>query len=198
MFVNPFGIGRASDLPGSLLLGFFQVEFTEGGLEYHRTTSGLRQWCFMIAPVAPRTTCCAAGLRATYTESADRQVGRKGSMMDPVTLIVTALIAGAAAGGQEAATAAVRDAYTTIRNAVSRKSGATEALSAIESAEPVGTPQVAAIESVVAQSDAVNDIEVKSAAQQLLSLLPAKEIDKARFVFNGNQFGDGNTMNNSF
>jgi hypothetical protein len=43
--------------------------------------------------------------------------------MDPITLIVTALVAGAALGAQDTMSAMVKDAYTGLKNLVSKRLG---------------------------------------------------------------------------
>jgi hypothetical protein len=42
-------------------------------------------------------------------------------MVDPITLIVTALVAGAAAGAKDSASTGVKDAYAVLRDAVRRR-----------------------------------------------------------------------------
>lgn len=94
--------------------------------------------------------------------------------MDPISIIVTALIAGAAAGGQEAVSAGVRDAYVAIRNRLSRDDG--DAAAADEAARD---RDVAALEVAVRRAGVADDAEVQALAQRLRETVPADAVTRA-------------------
>ncbi|WP_181719595.1 hypothetical protein [Nocardia gipuzkoensis] len=121
--------------------------------------------------------------------------------MDPITVIVTALVAGAAAGGSDAAAAAVRDAYTAIRNRLSQAGHDTASI--IEANETAPGENVAAIEAAVRRNGLGDDRDTADAAQRLLAHLPTERIDQARSLIDlsharGVQLGDHNIQNNKF
>ena len=94
--------------------------------------------------------------------------------MDPITLIVTAIASGAAAGASGVATEAVRDAYAGFKALVIRKFGSTGAVEAnlqqVET-EPENEIWQAALQQGLVQAGADSDQEVLTQAQALLDLL---------------------------
>ncbi|MGK8489002.1 hypothetical protein [Nocardia asiatica] len=102
--------------------------------------------------------------------------------MDPFTVIVTALIAGAAAGGQDAASETVRDAYRAIRRRISRSGTDTQARAALEANETSPGSDVAALEAAVIRAGGVEDSQLRALAAQLLDALPTAETERARQV----------------
>ncbi|MFC9898376.1 hypothetical protein ACFVMC_32195 [Nocardia sp. NPDC127579] len=118
--------------------------------------------------------------------------------MEPFSIIATALLAGAAAGGQDAATAAVRDSYNALRNLLRRKTAATpEAAAAIEAAE-AGT-DAERLEAALADAGLDDTDELRSAAQALLDRLPNEDPAATRIdlrAAKGVQVGDNNTQTN--
>ncbi|WP_280478593.1 hypothetical protein [Nocardia asiatica] len=123
--------------------------------------------------------------------------------MDPFTVIVTALIAGAAAGGQEAASETVRDAYRAIRRRVGGSGADAQARAAVEANETSPGSDVAALEAAVIRAGGVDDSQLRALAAQLLEALPTAETERARHQIDlrhakGVQLGDNNTQNNTF
>ncbi|MGY1942803.1 hypothetical protein [Nocardia asiatica] len=123
--------------------------------------------------------------------------------MDPFTVIVTALIAGAAAGGQEAASETVRDAYRAIRRRVGRSGADAQARAALEANETSPGSDVAALEAAVIRAGGVDDSQLRALAAQLLEALPTADTERARHHIDlrhakGVQLGDNNTQNNTF
>lgn len=123
--------------------------------------------------------------------------------MDPATLVVQALVTGAAAGFSGAASAAVTDSYRALRealgNRLSGRPGALEQISALER-RPGGPTEGLVRELVV--TGAV-DTEVMEHAQRLLVLLaPAPAHFSAGGIDLGHakgvQVGNGTTQNNTF
>lgn len=118
--------------------------------------------------------------------------------MDPLTIIVTALIAGAAAGGQDAASALVRDAYSALRRRVVGDGQDESVLTAIEANESTAGADRAAIEAAVVRADIVDDAEVQELAQRVLEVAPSKQVFNDLRHAQGVQAGDGGTMNVTF
>jgi len=89
--------------------------------------------------------------------------------MDPITLVVTAIVAGAAAGASDIATQAVRDSYAGLKALVIRKfgsSGAVEANLAQVEAEPENEIWQAALQQGLTQAGAGSDQDVLAQAPQ--------------------------------
>lgn len=122
--------------------------------------------------------------------------------MDPLTVIITALIAGAAAGGTEAASMAVRDAYTALRD---RLSGGADSgtITVIEANEAAPGSNIGELEETLSRHRSMEDRELQAAAQTLLSRLPSDRVDHARSRIDlrharGVQIGDHSTQHNTF
>lgn len=97
--------------------------------------------------------------------------------MDPITIIVSAVVAGAAAALHETAAEAVKDAYNGFRALVVRKFGSQGGVeTAVEQLDqdPEGTVWQAALEDSLGKAGADKDEEVLAQAQQLLDLLEAE------------------------
>ncbi|MFE7745964.1 hypothetical protein [Nocardia sp. NPDC057455] len=124
--------------------------------------------------------------------------------MDPFTVIVTALIAGAAAGGQDAASATVRDVYQAIRRRISRGGDDAEARAALEANEATPGSNVAALEAAVVRAGGAGDSELQALAAHLLNALPDSATDHAQRHIDlrqarvAVQSGDNNTQTNTF
>ncbi|MGY1960774.1 hypothetical protein [Nocardia gipuzkoensis] len=120
--------------------------------------------------------------------------------MDPLTIIASALVAGAAAGGKDAATAAVRDSYTALRNLLSRHITA-DAEAAIE-ANANDPDDVTSLEAALADTGLDENAEVRAAAEALLAKLePDLPRSEYRIDLRGAKgvlFGTHGTQNNTF
>lgn len=131
------------------------------------------------------------------------EADHEGGDVDPFTVIVTALIAGAAAGGQDAASATVREVYQAIRRRISRGDDGPQVRAALEANETSPGSNVAALEAAVLRARGGDDSELQSLAAQLLEALPTAETDRARKLIDlrhakGVQLGNNNTQHNSF
>lgn len=93
----------------------------------------------------------------------------RASSMDPITAITTAIIAGAAAGLGDTATAAVRDGYAALKSLLARKFGAVD-LDAVEK-KPNSEARQAVLGEGLNDAGAAADPEVLAAAQALLKLI---------------------------
>jgi len=124
--------------------------------------------------------------------------------MDPVTLIVTALAAGAASALQDGTSAAVKDAYVRLKALVTRRF-AGRAKAELVLAEHQAAPQTwekplaEELSAVGAESDA----DLLAAAQALMSLVDEAGSRAGKYVVTvrdsqGVQVGDHGTQTNIF
>lgn len=124
--------------------------------------------------------------------------------MDPVTLIVTALAAGAAAALQDGASAAVKDAYARVR-ALAAKRFADRPDGELVLARHEAAPQTweAPLTAELSASGAGDDAGLAAAAQVLMSLVDAAGSRSGKYTVGvhgsqGVQVGDHNTQTNTF
>ncbi|MEU1523982.1 hypothetical protein ABZ413_17455 [Nocardia rhamnosiphila] len=115
--------------------------------------------------------------------------------MDPFTIIVTALVAGAAAGGQDAASAAVRDAYMALRRRISGDGVEGELTEALEANESSPGGDRAALEAAVRRNGVDTDSQAQLLAQRLLQAVPTKHVFNDLRHAQGVHAGDGGTVN---
>ncbi len=124
--------------------------------------------------------------------------------MDPVTLIVTALAAGAASALQEDAKDAVKAAYVRLRDILKRRFSGRRvgelALAEHEADPAMWEPQLRA---ELAATGAENDPDLVDAAQALLSLVDPAGARSGKYYVSirgsqGVQVGDHNTQTNTF
>jgi RIP homotypic interaction motif len=124
--------------------------------------------------------------------------------MDPVTLIVTALTAGAALGLKDTASAAVKDAYGNLKALVSKRLAARrdgELVLARHEESPQAWKEPLAAELTAAGAD--NDAGLVAAAQALMSLVDETGSRAGKYAVRvqgsqGVQVGDYNTQRNIF
>lgn len=124
--------------------------------------------------------------------------------MDPVTVIVTALTAGAASALQDGVSAAVKDAYSRLKALVTRKLASNPrgelVLAGHESAPQTWEAPLAAELLAVGADD---DADLVEAAQALMNLIDAPGAQAGKYVVtvhesHGVQVGDYNTQTNTF
>jgi len=128
----------------------------------------------------------------------------EGSRVEPISLILGALLAGATTGVRDAAGAAVKDAYTGLRDALRGKfSDKPAADTAVE--EYVADPQQwqPVLETYLRQVGADADSSVIAAAQSLMATLDADGAREGKYTVNlagaqGVQVGDHNIQSNDF
>lgn len=124
--------------------------------------------------------------------------------MDSVSLIVTALEAGAVAGAQDTVTEAVKDAYTGLKSLVKRRLAGRQAGEvALVQHEKDPTQWEKALEGELSKVDAANDGEIVRAAQALMALLDVAGSQSGKYLVDvrgaqGVQVGDRNTQHNTF
>jgi hypothetical protein len=125
-------------------------------------------------------------------------------VVDPVSLIVAALAAGAVAGAQNTATEAVKDAYGGLKALVQRRlEGRPAAEMVLEQHEQDPAQWEKALEGELVKADAAADVEAVGAAQALMGLLDAAASQSDKYLVDvrgaqGVQVGDRNTQHNTF
>ncbi len=127
--------------------------------------------------------------------------------MDPISLIVAALVAGVTAGTKDAASGAVQDAYQALKRMVTRRLRASEdpAVTAVDPdtlltahAQRPETWQ-APLEEALRAGGAADDHDLVTAAQQLLALADPEGAQRGKYTVDlrgaqGVQVGDHGTM----
>jgi hypothetical protein len=102
--------------------------------------------------------------------------------MDPVTLVVTALVTGSAAGLQETATTAIKNAYQGLRDLVRRRLAARRGAEiVVDRYETEPAVWEGPLRSELSAVGIASDEEVIRAAQGLLTLLDPKNAAKGKF-----------------
>lgn len=123
-------------------------------------------------------------------------------MVDEVTVVVSALAAGAGVGAGNVASTAVMDAYQALKNLVLGRFTAAgrDRRSDEQLLAEAGTPEGRAAVGAAVEQAGVDDATTQ-AARELLELLEKER--KAKFIVDvsqarGVQVGDGNTQHNNF
>jgi hypothetical protein len=124
--------------------------------------------------------------------------------MDPITLIVTALAAGAALGAQDTVSAMVKDAYAGLKALVKKRLGGRPG-GELVLAEHEQAPETwqAPLMAELAESGADSDRDLIAAAQALLDLVGGPEGRTGKYTVDvreaqGVQIGDHNRQDNVF
>jgi hypothetical protein len=124
--------------------------------------------------------------------------------MDPVTLIVTALAAGAASALQDGVSAAVKDAYARLKALVT-KQFADRPKAELVLAEHEAAPQTweAPLAAELSAVGAQGDADLVAAAQALMNLVDEAGSRSGKYLITvhgsqGVQVGDHNTQTNTF
>jgi NADP-dependent 3-hydroxy acid dehydrogenase YdfG len=124
--------------------------------------------------------------------------------VDPVTLLVTALATGAAAGIGETTASAVKDAYAKLKSLVAARFAGDQSREVVL-AQHEKQPEVwgAPLTQAVTDSGAATDPVVVEAAQRLLALLDEAGSRAGKYTVDlrgaqGVQVGDHNTQTNTF
>jgi hypothetical protein len=120
-----------------------------------------------------------------------------------VEIILAALLAGVVTGTQNAAGAAVQDAYTGLRDALRRRlKGRKAAQDAVESYVKDPDRWKGALQTQLKDAGADSDQEILDAAALVMKYADRAKIVGKYVVDNtgstGNQFGDGNTQTFNF
>ena len=103
--------------------------------------------------------------------------------MDPVTLIVAALVAGAAAGAKDTATAAIKDAYAAFKSLVKKKfRGDSTATGAVEELEQDPDTWTLPLKKKVAAARLDQDQEIVDAARALIAGAEAAGVDVNKVI----------------
>ena len=124
--------------------------------------------------------------------------------MDPITLIVTALAAGAVSGVTESASSAIKDAYASLRALVRKRlAGRPDAELVLARHEQEPQTWQAPLAAVLGDAGADRDADLVAAAQALLRLVDAAGADASKYTVDvrgaqGVQVGDHNRQDNVF
>ena len=124
--------------------------------------------------------------------------------MDPITVIVTALAAGAALGITDTAASAVKDAYAALRALVKKRfAGRPDAELVLAKHEKAPETWQAPLRAELAGAGADHDPNLVAAAQTLMSLVDAVGARTGKYTVDvrgaqGVQIGDHNRQDNLF
>ena len=124
--------------------------------------------------------------------------------MDPVTLIVTALAAGAASALQDDAKSSVKVAYARLRGLVKKRfKDPANGEYLLDKHEAAPETWTAPLTAELKEADAGGDTEIVTAAQVLMKLVDAAGSSAGKYVVSvqnsqGVQFGEHNTQTNYF
>ena len=124
--------------------------------------------------------------------------------MDPITLIVTALAAGAALGAQDTVSAMVKDAYAGLKLLVKRRLGGRPGAELVLTKhEQAPETWQAPLRAELAETGADGDRDLIAAAQALLDLVGEAEGRAGKYTVDargaqGVQIGDHNRQDNVF
>jgi len=112
--------------------------------------------------------------------------------MDPITLVVSALAAGAVAATKDVAAQAIKDAYAGLKSLVVRKFGSQgDVQAAVEQVEkkPDSSARQGVLKEELASAGVAQDADVLKQAQALLELLKQSGHDTA--TYSAQVIGDG-------
>ena len=124
--------------------------------------------------------------------------------MDPVTLIVGALAAGALTGAGETATAAVKDAYTALKAALAARFAERQMPAAVlDEHEEAPETYEKSLAKKIQQSEAAADPRIVELAQALMQLMDDDGTRAGKYTVDvrgarGVQIGDHSTQHNTF
>jgi hypothetical protein len=124
--------------------------------------------------------------------------------MDPITLIVTALVAGAALGAQDTVSAMVKDAYAGLKALVKKRlGGGPGADMVLAKHEQAPETWQAPLMAELAETGADRDRDLIAAAQALLDLISEADGRAGKYTVDvrgaqGVQIGDHNRQDNVF
>lgn len=165
-------------------------------LLYVAAVSGPRRW--------PGEGCCGA-MVCFCPIFAGTEPGDEGmAVMDPISLIVGALAAGAAAGLTDTAAGAVRDAYAGLRDLVRRRfTGRRVAQTALDEHERAPRVWQAPLSAELVAVGADTDAGIVAAAQRVMELVDEVGSASGKYLVDlrgaqGVQVGDRNTQTNTF
>ena len=103
-------------------------------------------------------------------------------MMDPTTLIISALVAGTAAGLTETASQAVKDAYGGLKGLIQKHlAGKPEAEMALAQFEKKPEVWEAPLKDALAETGAAQDEAVVDQAQKLLKLVQPQQVAQGKY-----------------
>lgn len=124
--------------------------------------------------------------------------------MEPVSLIVTALTAGAAVALKDTASQAVKDAYGGLKTLIQKRfAGQPEAEMALAQIEKKPEVWAAPLQDALAESGLDKDEEILKQAQQVLKLVQPQQASQGKYNINigqakGTVIGDNANVTQTF
>jgi hypothetical protein len=108
-------------------------------------------------------------------------------IMDPVSLIVAALVAGATAGAKDTASQAVKDAYTALKTQL-RRLFAGKPTAQVILHEHQSDPEAyeKPLKKVLTEAHADQDTDLLAAAERLMTLVQPQQIGMGKFTIQNN------------
>lgn len=125
--------------------------------------------------------------------------------MDPVSLIESALVAGAAASAKDTTSQAVKDAYTGLKRLLSRIfADKPKAQVILDEHETDPETYEKPLKKVLTEAHVDQNAELFAAAQQVMTLVQPQQIGMSKYTIQnigpvqGQTIGDGNTITQHF
>ncbi len=122
--------------------------------------------------------------------------------MEPISLIVTALVAGATAAAKDTAGKAVKDAYEGLKTLIKRKFDGDSLAQAMVDAKPEEIKQAEGLlKGKISDAGVDKDQEILKVAQQIMKEEDPQGASTGKYDLRGAkgiQIGDGNTQTNTF
>lgn len=125
--------------------------------------------------------------------------------MEPITLIVTALAAGATLGFKETASSAIKDAYAGLKALAKQRLGSGRPGAELVLAKHEKAPEAyrTSLISKLAEAGADRDVDLVAAAQALINMVDAAGAEAGKYKVDvrgaqGAQIGDHNRQDNVF
>ena len=124
--------------------------------------------------------------------------------MEPVSIIVTALTAGAVAALKDTASQAVKDAYSGLKTLIQKRfAGQPEAEMALAQIEKKPEVWAAPLQDALAESGLDKDEEILKQAQQVLKLVQPQQASQGKYNINigeakGTVIGDNANVTQNF
>jgi hypothetical protein len=125
--------------------------------------------------------------------------------MEPISLILTALIAGATAAAKDTASQAIKDAYDSLKAVIQRRfAGKPQAETTLQQHEVDQDTWKKPLERSLTESGAAQDPEILEKAQRVLQLVHPEQYAQGKFnvqttgTVQGQQIGDYGTQHNVF
>jgi predicted Abi (CAAX) family protease len=122
-----------------------------------------------------------------YKSLRDKILKREENVMEPISLILTALLAGATAAAKDTATQAVKDAYAGLKALIQKKfSGKPAAEAALDAYAQKPEVWQAPVKDALQEAAADQDTQIVKLAQELMAHLDPQGAARGKFNVNAN------------